>query len=262
MAYKRKRIQGVKRYFKKRKMTGSASRSSAARRLQAVARRAVAQKMNKIIETKQSNYTFTDGVEIFHNNQVRVDDVLLKTTPGPFDPTTTNSDNRIGDQVNCRGVSIKMMLELNERYSDVTFRILVVKSAKGDLPDRATLFNGLSGNKMLDTINTERYTILASKYVKLKTPGQNQVGAPSEVGAGNTTGGLVSSRPTRIVKMWIPGRKFGRRGLIQYEQGSSQPKFFDYTVLVYAYSNYSTLQDLFYVARVNDYVKVMYYKDA
>lgn len=32
------------------------------------------------------------------------------------------------------------MLELNERYSDVTFRIMVIKSAKGDFPDRARYF--------------------------------------------------------------------------------------------------------------------------
>lgn len=239
-------------------MKGFYSAKNQTKILRQIARR----EFNKNVETKQSNYTNTDGVEIFHNNQVRVDDVLLKTSPGPFDPTLNNADNRIGDQVNCRGVSIKMMLELNERFSDVTFRIFVVKSAKGDLPDRATLFNGLSGNKMLDTVNTERYTILASKYVHMKSPGQSQIGASTEPGVGNYSGTQVTSRATRIVKMWIPGRKFGRRGLIQYEQGSSQPKFFDYTVLVFAYSNYSTSQDVYYVGRVNDYVKVMYYKDA
>lgn len=256
---KRSRAQRTLPYTKKRvPMSKFYSAEYQAKILKQIARR----ELYKNVETKQSNYTNTDGVEIFHNNQVRVEDALLKTSPGPYDPTTTSAENRIGDQVNCRGVSIKMMLEMNERFTDVTFRILVVKSAKGDLPDRATLFNGLSGNKMLDTINTERYTILASKYVHMKSSGQSQIGAATEPGIGNYSGTQLTSRATRIVKMWIPGNKFGRRGLIQYEQGSSQPKFFDYTVLVFAYSNYSTSQDLYYVGRVNDYVKVMYYKDA
>jgi len=63
-----------------------------------------------------------------------------------------------------------MMLELNERYSDVTFRLFVVRSAKGDTPTTVTLWQGASGNKMLDTFNTERFTILYSKYVKILAP--------------------------------------------------------------------------------------------
>jgi hypothetical protein len=46
------------------------------------------------------------------------------------------------------------------------------------------------------------------------------------------------SRATRIIKFWIPGAKFGRKGLIKYENGSIfQQKFYDYTLVLYAYSN-------------------------
>ena len=41
-----------------------------------------------------------------------------------------------------------------------------------------------------------------------------------------------------------------------------QPKFFDYTLCLYAYTNVNTSQDVYYVARVNDYVKEMFYTDA
>lgn len=217
------------------------------------------------METKQSNFTATDGIEIQHNNFVSLDNTVLKTTPGPFDPTLNDADNRIGDEVMLRGVKLKFMLELNERYSDVTFRILVVKCAKGDAPVRATLFNGISGNKMLDTLNVERYTILANKYVKIKAPNPGTDGAAVGGGAGyyvQNNDSTKFSRATKIVKMWIPGKKFSKSGIIKYEQGSSQPKFFDYHVVVYAYSNYSTLQDVWNVGRVNDYIKTMYYKDA
>ncbi len=71
------------------------------------------------------------------------------------------------------------------------------------------------------------------------------------------------SRQTKIVKINLPGRLFNKSGVIQYENGSSQVKFYDYHFIVYAYSNYSTSQLLGYnVLAINDYVKEMYYKDA
>jgi hypothetical protein len=73
-------------------------------------------------------------------------------------------------ELNERYVKVSMMIELNERYSDVTFRLLIVKSAKGDTPTRAMFFNELSGNTMMDTINRERYSIVASKTFKIMAP--------------------------------------------------------------------------------------------
>lgn len=230
--------------------------------LQSVVKRAIAQNNKKMLETKHSNYTRTDGLEIFHNNFISLDTNMLLTTQGVEDPTTNSSNNRIGDKIYLKGVAIKMMCEINERYSSTTWRLLIVKKSKGDTLDRSTLFNGLSGNKMLDTINTERYTILYQKYFTIKTAGQSQIGAASETGAGNSSGNQVSSRATRIIKCWIPGKRFTKSGIITYENGTSQPKFFDYVAVLYCYSNYSTLQDVFYVGRLNDYIATMYYTDA
>jgi hypothetical protein len=42
-------------------------------------------------------------------------------------------------------------------------RMFVVKKTKGDTPNADTFFTGLSGNKMIDTINKERFTVLLSK---------------------------------------------------------------------------------------------------
>jgi len=226
----------------------------------------VKQVVNRNLETKQSNYSAPDGQEIFHNNFITTDLALLQTSPGVTDPMATETLNRIGDEIMLKGVSLKFMLELNERYSDVTFRILVVKCAKGDTPTRATLFVGLTGNKMMDNINTERYTIVAQKFTKLQAPNMGSNGGFNPPGSGhvgvNSTSEQLISRATRIVKMWIPGTKFGRGGKIRYEDGGTRQKFFDYHVLVYAYSNYSTLQDVYYVGRLNEYTKTLYYKDA
>ncbi len=56
-----------------------------------------------------------------------VDTTLLKTTLGTADPMATNISNRIGDDINLKGISFKFMLDINEHFSDVTCRILVVR---------------------------------------------------------------------------------------------------------------------------------------
>jgi len=101
----------------------------------------------------------TDGTKYGHNALNMVNNTFLGTTNGTLDDEN-NRGQRIGDKVTLVGVQFAMMLELNERYSDVTFRLMVIRSAKGDTPTKTTLWDGASGNKMLDTFNTERFTVL------------------------------------------------------------------------------------------------------
>ncbi len=50
--------------------------------------------------------------------------------------------------------------------------------------------------------------------------------------------------------------------MIQYENNAGQVKTYDYSILIYAYSNYNTSAALGYnVLAVNDYVKQIYFKD-
>ena len=67
------------------------------------------------------------------------------------------------------------------------------------------------------------------------------------------------------VKFYIPGSKFTKNRILQYENGTTQVKFFDYHFMIYAYSNYSTSDAgaiAFNVGRLNDCFIKMYYKDA
>ena len=92
-----------------------------------------------------------------------------------------------------------------------------------------------------------------------------QASGVQTVGSGFTQGGTENkqSRATKMFSINIPGRKFGRNGVVQYENGSTQTKFFDYHLLYFAYSNFSTSDTLGYnVARVNDAFVKMHYKDA
>ena len=256
----------------------SARENMAAKKIQSLVRKQIAANNKKHLEVKQAVSTVTDGQQIQHNNFQTLDAHLLETSQGVKDPNTSHTECRIGDQITLRGCKIKMMVELNERYSDVTFRLLVVKCAKGDTPTRATLFTGLSGNKMIDTINKERYNVLFQKYFKIKAPnpgattgtGTNiQVATtlpPTNAGIFYEENGYANniklSRATKIIKAWIPGKAFAKNGIVQYENNGTQVKFFDYHVLLYAYSNYSTDQDTWNIARCNDYINQLYFTDA
>lgn len=269
--YKRKRTGYAQAYGKKMNQTFKLKRIK--RRAGPKKRMNIPKMVNKIlkrkIETKQSTHTIADGQEILHNNFLTLETPLtmFQLNNGTTDPMDSVG-TRVGDEVTLKGISMKMMVELNERFSDVTFRFMVIKSAKGDGPTRATLFRGQSGNKMIDGINTERYTIVAQKFFKMKAPNAGTVGPnntfvdpPGSYGFNSWDPKL--SRSTKILRIYLPGSKFARNGVLKYENGSAtQLKFFDYTCVLYAYSNYSTSQDLVLVARVNDYVKTTYYTDA
>ena len=186
--------------------------------------------ISRTIETKSSVQPYTDGVELNHNRIVAYSATMLATTNGTMD-IENNTGNRIGDKITLMNVQVKGMIELNERYSDVGVKVMVVKSAKGDIPTDANLWQGASANKLLDTFNTERFTILKSQFMKMKAPNMSiQASGVQTVGSGFTQGGTKNkqSRATKMFSINIPGKKFARNGVMQYENGSQQPKFFDY----------------------------------
>jgi len=292
---------------KKRKATKKAFAGPPAKRSTATMvnkmKKMVVQAIARNIETKQSSFSTTDMQELLHNTIRVLDDGILRTTQGVSDPMNTDSLNRIGDEVNLKGVSVKMMLELHPNYSDVTYRIMVIKCAKGDTVNTTTLWKGQSRNKMIDTFNTERFQIIFQKYVKItaRNPG---VSSSADLTAGNefrdfvgatgitnvdgtnqttnlmglypqagTNGVAVLSSSTKIVKFYIPGKRFVKNGHLKYENGTDQPKFFDYKMLIYAYANGRTgvaggvytaepANPNFIVGYVNDKITTMYYKDA
>lgn len=240
-----------------------------------VIQRAFKKYLYKEAETKQSQSDISDYQQIEHNSFKNIfPNNILATTPGVNDPTQGNTQNRIGDKITLLKCQIKMMLELNERYSDVTYRIIVTKSARGDTPTIQTLFKGLSGNKMLDEINYERYTVIYQRWGKIKAPNNSASMGATE--SNTLASGVyyapqyanVLSRATRIVKIDIPGSRFAKGGVIQYEgpANSILQKFFDYNVFVYAYSNYSTSAPTsvsagYNVLAVNDAFVRLFYKD-
>ena len=244
---------------------------AAAQTIQAVVRRAL--KLN--LETKNSCITATDGTECQHNNIIVLNNNIMATTVGASDGNPSLSaqkGQRIGDQITLQGISIRGMVELNQRFSQAHCRIFVVKSAKGDAPTYDNLWMGISANKLLDHYNSERFTIIKSIIVKLSAPNkgtlQTEQGSQSGLyGVGNSSAnqGDVMSRATKIFKMWIPGSKIAKNGIVQYEHNGEQVKFFDYYLVMYSYSNYSTASTtplVYNCTRINDTVIQLYFKDA
>ncbi len=249
-----------KKPYKKRSYKRKSYKKKA--NVNALINKAIKNNNYKMLETKKSLSSNSDGAEIFNNTPLLRNSELLRTGQGITDPTNTNALNRIGDKINVLGLSVKCCFELNERYSMATYRVFIVKSAKGDVPDKSTMFNGNSTNKMIDTLNRERYTFLLEKVFTIRQSSTGmQFNGVQEIGSGFTSGYSLVSRATKIVTLWVPGYKLAPKGVLTYENATAQPKMFDYHLIYYVYSNYSTATT-FYTGRIADEVITLYYKDA
>lgn len=220
----------------------------------------------KMIETKELSHKTGSNIGIQHNNTLslqRSDGLALNifySSQNADDPMTQNTGSRIGDQFNVRGVMIRAFFENALHRSKVYYRIMVLRGAKGETFSRGNIFKGDSDNKMIDQVNTERFTIVAQKVFTINCASQ----APTLVDtSGQVTAGNAAGIGTRTIKMWIPGRKFGPRGKVQFENGSlSQVKFYDYRIVVLAYDWFGTPQDINIVGRINELYTKCYFKDA
>jgi hypothetical protein len=273
--YKRSRSRSVdfSRAVKTARKTGTMGPVSRARRARSYyklrPRSLLATKVNnlyKMIETKESARKSDVNIALPHNNVYVVSGPggtvnIFHTGQGTADPMDAPSGiNRIGDAISVKGVMIRGFFENALARPRVFYRVMLIKAAKGDTIDRTTLFKGDSGNKMIDQVNTERFTIIAQKIFTINASNVAASGAEANGAPLIATAGGVG---TRTMKMWIPGYKFGKNGNVQYENGSAtQLKFYDYKIVVLAYDWYGTPQDVNNVGRINELYSKLYFKDA
>lgn len=229
-------------------------------------------RVESMIETKEGCQRTSTNLGLAHNNISVVgtsaggDMNPIITQNGTGDPMDRTIGNRIGDQISVKGVLFKAFIENALGRSKVHYRILLIRAAKGDPINRSNLFKNNSDNKTIDQINTERYTVVASKKFTISAANaaasstQLVTGAPVELLPGGTQFG---GQGTRAISMWIPGKKFGRNGVIKYENASSsQAKFYDYRFVIFAYDWYGTAQDVNNVGILNEAYCKLYFKDA
>lgn len=222
-------------------------------------------RLNRTIESKQFTWRTSPNVALAHNNVT----VVQQQSGGALNPfrSAVGADepmgiggSRVGDQITVRGLMIKGFMENALNRPKVFYRIMLIKASKGDTIDRDTLFKNDTGNKMIDQVNNERFTIIAQKLFNINAPN----GAATGV-SGTGEGSLDTRHATgaKVFKMWIPGNKLARGGNIQYENGSqTQVKHFDYRICIVVYDWYGTPQDVNNVGRINELFTKVYFKDA
>lgn len=266
---KRKRSSSVmsrKPYAKRARSAASRGRTGYAGVLRASVRRASAgvKRLNSMIETKESVQITGTNLSLPHNNIYETGINPFALNIGASDPMS-GTGQRIGDKISCRGVLIKGFMENALSRPKVHYRIMLVRGAKGETFNRANLFKGITGNKIIDQMNTERFSIVASKKftISASASAAATVSATGVPLSGISSGVDTAGQGTKAWSMWVPGKKFGRNGNIQYENLSvSQVKFYDYRIVVLAYDWYGTAQDVNNVGKINEMYCKMYFKDA
>lgn len=270
---------------KRARLTGSmtaGARKTKARSMYRPMVKFVAKRVNslyRMIETKETSRTGTINLALAHNNITLFGSYNQANLPysivsvcNPFslaqgaDDAMNGVGQRIGDAVNVRGLMIKGFFENALERPKVYYRIMLIRGAKGETFSRDTIFKGCSNNKMIDQVNTERFTVVAQKIFNISvsaTQPASQVAVSGAPLTSNSTTTVYGGIGTKTFKMWIPGRKFGRNGYVQYEnQSSTQVKFYDYRICILAYDWYGTPQDANAVGRVNELYTKLYFKDA
>lgn len=276
MPYGRKRVRSrsvdFARASKTARRTGTISMVSRARRSRSYRTIAskVTQKVNslyRMIETKENTRSSASNVALPHNNVYVVQASngvvfdVFRQDQGAGDPMQGNFGNRIGDQISVKGLLLKGFVENALGRPKVYYRIMLLRGAKGETFSRDTIFKGDSGNRMIDQVNTERFTVVAQKVFTASA--SNVAASGAEVVNGAPLIATAGGVGTRTFKFWVPGYKFGKGGLIQYENGAvNQVKFFDYRVVILVYDWYGTPQDVNNVGRLNEMYSKLYFKDA
>lgn len=226
----------------------------------------------RMIENKHFTWRTSANVALPHNYltvlQLQSGGNLnpFRSVNGTDDPMGTGG-SRVGDMIKATGLLIRGMFENALERGRVHYRVMLVKCAKGDTLDDSTFWQGITGNRMIDQVNTERFTIVAQKMFTINNSNAppNSVATSGYAYDSNVPDNVLTGIGTKTFKMWIPGRKFGPDGRVQFENNSQgQVKFFDYRIVVLTYDWYGTpmLPTANNVGRVNELYTKLYFKDA
>jgi len=229
--------------------------------------------ISRTIETKENQWKTAVDFGYFHNTLSVINDVngnplnIFAMGQGVQDNgnITTSAPNRIGDTITVKNVTFKLFIENALNRPRVFYDIMLIKMAKGDTLNTTTLYKGNAGNKMIDLIDRERFTVLARKRftVSASNPTASLASVPGGAPEELEIGGLINAgMATRIVTINVPGRKFGKGGKVTYEnQSPSQVKFFDYRWVMMSYDWYGTITTSI-VGRINEGYTKIYFQDA
>lgn len=204
----------------------------------------VKQQTLKQCETKWVSQQY-ENQNCNHNSIRGVFDNLLSTSQGTTDNT------RVGDEIYAKGVKLKFWVSNKADRPNVMYRFFVLSCASSSSVP-SDLFYGISGNKIVDTINTDKYKVIATKQFHIGSDSTAVVNSVNALSVGN--GGKEQSK---AFSMWIPIKR-----KIKYESnGGTTPKYSNnlISVFVVAYDAYGTLT----TDTIGSYAcsSVLYFKD-
>lgn len=180
-------------------------------------------------ETKQVHRVL-ENINVNHNQGYAFTN-LLYTTQGINDNDTgaNNYNCRLGDEVQGKGISIKLWIANKLDRPNIMYRLVVFKYQSQSIPTLSSIFVGANGNKIMDDLDREYITPVYQKLFNL------QVGY-SAYPSGSL--GDADGREAHIYKkIYIPLKD----KKIHYNNGGSVPKFVDYGFALIPYDSYGTL---------------------
>lgn len=180
---------------------------------------------NVVLKTAETKYHFvqTENQQLFHNTRALVNGNLLYTAQGDGD------NERIGDEVIAKGISMKLWVSNKNDRPNVTYRLIIVRCPYDLIPGSYSVLKGESGNCIIDAVNTNIYTVVKQKFFKI--PGQTS--AFDNVN-------FVKREMSKAIQLWIPLKK----QKIKYRSDSGVlPKNERYCLqaYLYAYDAFGTL---------------------
>ena len=147
----------------------------------------------------------------------------------------TDENQRVGDEVIGKYIKLKFQFFSKQDRPNVQYRIIVYRAPQGEGDGYFDIMENVFGNKMLDNINTEKYTPIFQKFIKIQ--GNNMIG-PS--------GGLLGTQydwymkeNSKMVSFTIPLKD----AKMKYQNDSEFPKFQRDSIklVVFAYDAYGSL---------------------
>lgn len=186
-----------------------------AKKVETIAKKAVL----KLSETKHVSQS-TENAQLYHNSVGIPFNGLLQLAQGDAE------NQRIGDEVIGRSLKLKFWLSTKLDRQNVIYRIILLRLPKDQETGAFDPMEAVTGNKLIDYINTEKYTPVFQKFVKIQ---------------GTTThaSGATTQEVSKLVSFNInlKDRK------IKYENDSVNVKYQRDTLrlAIYAYDAYGTL---------------------
>lgn len=156
-----RRVKRAKTPYRRKRYT---SRLASRRNISRIARAVVL----RAAEDKEKTTDHNSGVatELYHNTLKFV--AALNSPTSTHMPTQGSGDTqRVGDKIIARGFKVHMLFGQKRDRMNVTWRLMVVAQRPGTgALTYAGLFKNVSGNGLLDEINTDKVTVLMQKYMK------------------------------------------------------------------------------------------------